>query len=75
MILIEPSTMGVGNLKLLLLYFKNMSGLNINFNKKEAVVIGVEETERRRVADKLNCKRPSYVLLRASGFGQSPTSR
>lgn len=56
MILIEPSSIWVANLKLLLLCFENMSGLKINFNKSEAVVTGVNDTERLRVADNLKCK-------------------
>jgi hypothetical protein len=56
MIPVEPSTLGVANLKLLLICFESMSGLNINFSKSEAVVTGVAEGEKQRVADLLNCK-------------------
>jgi hypothetical protein len=54
MIMIEPSYHGIANLKLLLLCFENMSGLKINFNTSEAVVTGVNDTERIRVAYNLN---------------------
>jgi hypothetical protein len=55
MIMIEPSDLGIANLKLLLLCFENMSGLKINFTKSEAIVTGVDDAERRRIADLLNC--------------------
>jgi hypothetical protein len=55
MIMIEPSDIGIANLKLLLLCFENMSGLKINFTKSEAIVTGVDDAERRRIADLLNC--------------------
>jgi hypothetical protein len=39
-----------------------MSGLNTIFNKNEAIVMGVEETERRRLADNLNCKLGNFPM-------------
>jgi hypothetical protein len=39
--LIEPSDEGIVNLKLLLLCFENMSGLKINFDKSEVLVMGM----------------------------------
>jgi hypothetical protein len=62
MVMIEPSHLGVANLKLLLLCFENMSGLKINFNKSEAVVTGVDDTEKLRVADSLNCNLGSLPM-------------
>jgi hypothetical protein len=62
LIMIEPSDLGLANLKLLLLCFENMSGLKINFAKSEAVVTGVPDLERQRVADALNCKLGSLPL-------------
>jgi hypothetical protein len=62
MILVEPSTLGVANLKVLLLCFENMSGLKINFTKSEAVVTGVTEEEKLRVANSLNCKLGSLPM-------------
>jgi hypothetical protein len=68
MIMIEPSRVGVANLKLILLCFENMSGLKINFLKSEAFVTGVTEAERRWVADGLNCKLGSpNAILRLAG--------
>jgi hypothetical protein len=62
MILIEPSTLGVANLKLLRLYFDNMSGLKINFSKSEVVVTGVSEEELLWVAEGLNYKLRSLPM-------------
>jgi hypothetical protein len=56
MALIEPTDLGIANLKFLLLCFENMSGLKINFEKSEIMVTGVDPGEERRVADMLNCK-------------------
>jgi hypothetical protein len=62
MILIEPSKLGIANLKLLLLCFENMSGLNINFSKSEALVIGVPEPYKLRVANMLNCRLGKFPI-------------
>jgi hypothetical protein len=51
MVLVEPADMG-----LLLLCFKNMSGLKINFNKSEAIVTAAMEMEARRISNILNYK-------------------
>jgi hypothetical protein len=55
-ILIEPTDLGIANLKFLLLCFENMSGLKINFDKSEVLVTGVLDEEKRRLANLLNCK-------------------
>lgn len=44
------------NLKFLLLYFQQMSGLTINFSKSEVMVLGYSEDERQSIADRLNCR-------------------
>jgi hypothetical protein len=62
MILIEPSEMGIANLKLLLLCFENMSGLKINFSKSKVVVTGVPEPDKLRVSNLLNCKLGSFPI-------------
>jgi hypothetical protein len=54
--MIEPSDLGIANLKFLLLCFENMSGLKINFDKSEVFVTGVTEPEQRRIAHMLNCR-------------------
>jgi hypothetical protein len=60
MIMIEPSQLGIANLKFILLCFENMSGLKINFDKSEAIVTGFSKVEQCRVATALNCKLGSF---------------
>jgi hypothetical protein len=60
MIMIEPSQLGIANLKFILLCFENMSGLKINFDKIEAIVTGVSKVEQCRVAAALNCRLGSF---------------
>jgi hypothetical protein len=62
LILLDPTDIGLANLKLLLLCFENISGLKINFAKSEVVVTGVTDLERRKVADALNCKLESLPM-------------
>ncbi|KAK1698102.1 hypothetical protein QYE76_014799 [Lolium multiflorum] len=62
MILIEPTTRGVANLKFILMCYENMSGLTINYNKSEAVVTGVSDSGKLRVANGLNCKLGSLPM-------------
>ncbi|KAK1694372.1 hypothetical protein QYE76_011069 [Lolium multiflorum] len=62
MVLIQPSDLGIANLKFLLLSFENMSGLKINFDKSEVFVTGVTVAEKHRVADMLNCKLGSLPM-------------
>jgi hypothetical protein len=56
MVLTEPSTLGIANLKLLLLFFEDMLGLKINFDNIKVFVAEFTEREQRRVANMLNCK-------------------
>jgi hypothetical protein len=60
--MIEPSDEGIANLKLLLLCFENMSGLKINFDKSEVLVMGVTAREQRRVASMLNYKLGQFPI-------------
>jgi hypothetical protein len=55
MIIVEPTWVGITNLKFLLICFENMSGLKINFDKSEVVVMGVTPAAQQRVANLLNC--------------------
>ncbi|XP_020193058.1 uncharacterized protein [Aegilops tauschii subsp. strangulata] len=50
------------NLKFLLLCFEKMSGLKINFDKSEVVVLGYSEAEQLRIADNLNCRLASFPI-------------
>jgi hypothetical protein len=62
MILIEPTDLGIANLKTLLLCFENMSGLKINFDKCEVVVSGLAEGAKQRVANLINCKLGNFPI-------------
>jgi hypothetical protein len=62
MILIEPTDLGIANLKTLLLCFENMSGLKINFDKSEVMVSGLAEGAKQRVANLLNCKLGKFPI-------------
>lgn len=43
--------------KFLLYCYEAMSGLKINYQKSEVIVIGENQEETERVADMFNCKR------------------
>jgi hypothetical protein len=62
MILLEPTGVGIANLKTLLLCFENMSGLKINFDKSEVVVMGVTPAAQQRVANLLNCRHGKFPI-------------
>ncbi|KAE8766390.1 hypothetical protein D1007_62382 [Hordeum vulgare] len=63
MIMVSGSDSDIANLKFLLLCFEVMSGLKINFDKSELVVVGFSEAEQHRTADNLNCKLASLPIL------------
>ena len=62
MIMVEGSDSNIVNLKFLLLCFEEMSGLKINFDKGEVVVLGYSEAEQHRIADNLNCRLASFPI-------------
>ena len=62
MIMVEGSNLDIINLKFLLLCFEAMSGLKINFDKSEVVVLGYSEEDRRRIADNLNCRFSTFPI-------------
>jgi hypothetical protein len=62
LLLIEPSDLGIANLKLLLLSFENMSGLKINLSKSEVVIVGTPDAERARMANLLNCRLGAFPI-------------
>lgn len=61
-IMVEPDDLGIANLKFLLLCFKSMSGLRINFHKSEVLILGKSTEEQTRIANRLNCKLGSFPL-------------
>ena len=62
MIMVEGLDSDIVNLKFLLLYFEEMSGLKVNFDKSEVVVLGYSEAEQLRIADNLNCRLASFPI-------------
>jgi hypothetical protein len=58
--MIQPDDLAIANLKFLLLYFENMSGLRINFHKSEVMVMGTSDLEKQRITNMLNCKQGSF---------------
>ena len=62
MIMVEGSELDIINLKFLLLCFETMSGLKINFDKSEVVVLGYSPEEQQRIANNLNCKLSSFLV-------------
>ncbi|KAE8789608.1 putative NOT transcription complex subunit VIP2 [Hordeum vulgare] len=50
------------HLKFLFLCFEEMSGLKINFDKSEVVVLGYCEGEQHRIVDNLNCRLASFPV-------------
>ena len=62
MIMVEGSELDIINLKFLLLCFEAMSGLKINFDKSEVMIMGYSPEEQQRIADKLNCKLAAFPV-------------
>jgi hypothetical protein len=62
LILTEPTDEGIAHLKLLLLCFENMSGLKINFDKSEVLVMGMSAPEQCRIANLLNYKLGQFPI-------------
>uniref|UniRef100_A0A453BSC1 Reverse transcriptase domain-containing protein n=2 Tax=Aegilops tauschii subsp. strangulata TaxID=200361 RepID=A0A453BSC1_AEGTS len=58
--MVEGSESDISNLKFLLLCFQQMSGLRINFDKSEVMVLGYAQDERQSIADRLNCQLGSF---------------
>ncbi|WVZ96593.1 hypothetical protein U9M48_042209 [Paspalum notatum var. saurae] len=50
------------NVKFLLFCFEELSGMRINYSKSEVFPIGLEEVEKRRVADLFHCKMGLFPM-------------
>lgn len=55
-IMVEGSKDDIIDLKFLLLCFQQMSGLNINFDKSEVMILGYSLDEAQLITDRLNCQ-------------------
>ena len=59
-IMVEGSETDISNLKFLLLCFQQMSGLKINFDKSDVMVMGYSPEECLSIANRLNCRLGSF---------------
>lgn len=59
-VMVELNDLCIANLKFILLCFKALSGLRINFSKSEFIVTGESEDEALRVSHLLNCQLGSF---------------
>jgi hypothetical protein len=62
MIMVEGSDLDIINLKFLLLCFEEMSGLRINFDKSEVVILRYAPEDQQKIADNLNCRLSSFPI-------------
>ncbi|KAK1618982.1 hypothetical protein QYE76_024499 [Lolium multiflorum] len=72
MIMFEGSDRDIQNTKFLLLCFEAMSGLKINFDKSEVVVLGYPPEAQQRIADNLNCDGRGTMFWLDPWLGASP---
>jgi hypothetical protein len=55
MIMVDGVELEIINLKFLL-YFESMSGLKINFDKREVVIMWYSSEEQQRTRDNIHCR-------------------
>jgi hypothetical protein len=63
LILIQYDEEQLINLKFLLLCFDEMSGLKINYLKREVIMLAQPRDVQERVADMLNCKLDAFPFI------------
>jgi hypothetical protein len=61
-IIIKKNDLQLANLKFILLCFQAMSGLKINLNKSEVMLLGCPFIEQLRMANMLNYKLGSFPI-------------
>ena len=59
-IMVEGSETDISNLKFLLLCFQQMSGLKINFDKSDVMVMGYSPEDSLSIVNRLNCRLGSF---------------
>jgi hypothetical protein len=59
-LLLDLDDRSIANLKFILIAFKILSGLKINYLKSEVIVMGAPSSEQARVAQALNCKEGKF---------------
>jgi hypothetical protein len=62
-IMIKDNDTQIAKLKFLLMCFEDMSGLKLNFNKSEVIVMGRSPTRQQTIADYLNCKLGEFPFM------------
>jgi hypothetical protein len=62
LIMVEGSELYIINLKFLLLCFEEKSGLKINFDKNEVVVLGYPREDQHRIANNHKCTLSSFPI-------------
>jgi hypothetical protein len=55
-LMVEGDDSSVMHMKFILYCFEWLSGLKINYHKSEAYIFGMEEEEKRRITNMLNCQ-------------------
>ena len=60
-IMVEGSDTDIANLKFLLLCFQQMSGLKINFDKSDVMVMGYSPAEALDIANRLGSFPTTYL--------------
>ena len=58
--MVEGFASDIANLKFLLLCFQQMSGLTINFDKSEVMILGYPPEEAQSIVDRLNCRLGTF---------------
>lgn len=61
-IMIDRDNESIRNIKFILYCFEMMSGLQINYEKREVIVIGTSKQDQLEVAKMLNCKEGSFPM-------------
>jgi hypothetical protein len=56
-LMVEGDDASIANMKFILYCFEWMSGLKINHHKSEAYIFGVDNEEKDRIANMLNCQK------------------
>jgi hypothetical protein len=61
-IFLEGNRDSITHIKFLLYYFKNMSGLKINYQKSEIMVVGASKEESSYITNMLNCREGTLPI-------------
>lgn len=62
LVLFEPDEQSISMVKIILVCFEAMSGMKINFSKREVVAMGMDHDEGMRIANLLNFKLSEFPI-------------